>query len=274
MLRRSAFARVAYHPVRYSNGRPRAPRVIIGPFVKRWPWIKIFFFGSLGYYFGKKQYKEWSYVPPETQFIRAVNVVPYGALGTSLSMTGTQRNIVQPPDEDTVVVDPTALEYLMTTADDATSTSGAIYHWAGIKGMFPPEVREGVFKAGDAKRYNYDGKWIVHVVAPDFRVGDWTEREASIELSRAYRNLLHEFVMTGKKRLRIPPLSYGMNAGDLYNQIPPLTQEALMSGFEQLHPFDKEHVLESEVELCIYFEREWDKFSTVFTHVTPPSKLH
>lgn len=66
-------------------------------------------------------------------------------------------------------------------------------------------------KVCDAKFYSYaSDKNVIHVIPPDFREGMWSEREAAIELSRAYRNTLHEFVVSGCDELRLPPLSNGL----------------------------------------------------------------
>jgi hypothetical protein len=275
MFRKSIRALVTYGPVRYTkDGRVRAPRILLGPHNNTtWPKVKKFMAFTAFAYSASIAYAKWQDVPIETQFLRKLAVRPYGVLGTAMVLTGSNIRVADEPDETCAIVDPTSLEYLQATADDAANTSGAIYKWAGITGRFPKSVSEGVFKVGDAKWNDYDGKAIIHVVTPDFRIGNWTEREATLELARAYRNLFHEFVMSGRRTLRIPPLANHLNAGDLYNSIPPLTQQALISGFDQLHPFDKEYVLKSRIELCIYQEREWDKFATVFTMLEPAKKL-
>lgn len=116
---------------------------------------------------------------------------------------------------------------------------------------------------------------VIHAVGPDFRVGRWTDREASTALARGYRNILHEFVISDADVLRIAPLSSGIFSGPMYQQIPPLTQEALASGFEQLHQYDKEAVLDprKKIELCIFTVREWDAYVDAFDYINPASKL-
>jgi hypothetical protein len=127
----------------------------------------------------------------------------------------------------------------------------------------------------DAKFHNYDGAKIVHAIGPDFREGEWSEREAAVELSRTYRNILHEFVLSEADTLRILPVSSGIFSGPLYNQMPALTHEALSMGLEQLHPFDVQVVTEKtkRIELCIFMEREWDPYVTAFDVLKAPAML-
>lgn len=114
---------------------------------------------------------------------------------------------------------------------------------------------------------------VIHAIGPDFRVGKWTDREASLALSRGYRNILHEFVKSDCDTLRIAPLSGGIFSGPLYNQMPVLTQEGLAQGFDQLHEYDKEVLLQpkKKIELCIFLLREWDTYCNAFDYVAPPS---
>jgi O-acetyl-ADP-ribose deacetylase (regulator of RNase III) len=116
---------------------------------------------------------------------------------------------------------------------------------------------------------------VIHAIGPDFRVGKWTDREASVALARGYRNILHEFIISETDTLRIAPLSSGIFSGPMYQQIPPLTQEALANGFEQLHQYDKEAILDprKKIELCIFTVREWDAYCDAFDYIAPPSKL-
>lgn len=276
-MRASLRRLVTYQPVRYTkDGRVRAQRIAIGPHNRNtFPYIRLGIGFSAILYYAKQKYDESKYIAPAMRFINRINVVPYGGLGTSFALTGSARNITAMPDANTVVVDPTTLEAIKGVADGAVGTSGAIYNAFGIKGMFPEAVRSAIWGTTDAKFYDHNGHRVIHVVSPDFRDGQWTEREASLELSRAYRNVLHEFAMSEAKTLRIVPLASGALSGALYNQIPPLTQEALHAAFDQLHEFDKEAVMQPDrkYELCIFMEREWDAYAKVFTMVTPPSKL-
>jgi hypothetical protein len=113
---------------------------------------------------------------------------------------------------------------------------------------------------------------VIHAIGPDFRVGKWTDREASMALARAYRNVLHEFVMSDCDTLRIAPISGGIFSGDLYNMMPVLTQEGLALGFDQLHEYDKEVLLRpgKRIELCIFLLREWDTYVNSFDFIKPP----
>jgi O-acetyl-ADP-ribose deacetylase (regulator of RNase III) len=115
---------------------------------------------------------------------------------------------------------------------------------------------------------------VIHVVGPDFRLGQWTEREASVALARAYRNILHEFALSGADKLRVPPVSGGIFSGHLYNQMPMLTQEALAAGFDQLHKYDRETLLQNnkKIQLCVFMDREWDGYCRAFDYIQPPEK--
>ena len=177
-------------------------------------------------------------------------------------------------------MDPTSLEYLAVNPEGAGGTSGGIYHWLNLTGKFPEALTKKLYGMCDAKSQVYqDGKdsqrkTVVHVISPDFRVGHFTEREAVLLLGKAYRNVFAEFVRTGKKKLRIPPLAAGIYSGDLTDQIYPMTQEAMIAGFEQLHPFDKKELLDCEIQVCVFMEKEWDKFVRVWEYVEPASKAN
>lgn len=258
------------------DGRRRAPRMLWGPRrPPQFPMIRfVLAFGAIAftmrYYFKQKNEPKTS-----ATFLKRIQIVPWGVLGTQLSLQGSLVPRAELPDADTAIVDPAGLKYIQSTADGAGAASGAIYNWLGLKGRFPDDVRNSIFDECDAKFHNYNGKKVIHVVGPDFRVGTWSERAAAVELSRAYRNVLHEFVLSEATTLRILPISSGVFSGKLYDQMPPLTQEALSMAFEQLHTFDKEYVLDKNknIELCIFMDREWDMYTKVFDYVTPSHKL-
>lgn len=271
-----------YGPPRYTkDGRLRAPLHLVGPARNR----RRLAFGPGFFLFccfsaaGKYYYDKYAVLTPQQEFMRGIRIVPYGVLGTQLSLQGSLLDKAPLPDENTVITDPAGLHHIRGTPDGAGGASGAIYNWLGLRKAFPDDVRRSIGRVGDAKYHDYDGKKVIHVVGPDFRTGKWSEREATIELARAYRNLLHEFVMSDAEVLRIAPVSTGIFAGPLYDQMPPMTQQALSSGFEQLHVYDKETLngtatqRPKKVELCVFMNREFDMYNKVFENVLPSAKL-
>ena len=258
------------------DGRPRAPLRLIGPnHVRPFPAIRVTLgIGALGYVIYDKFFSD-SYTTPRERFLRKIKIVDYGVLGTQLTLQGSLSKVAPLPGENTVIVDPAGLKYIKTTAAGAGGAAGAIYHWLGLSGAFPPNVSNCIHHVCDARYHDYDGKRVIHVVGPDFREGKWSEREASLELSRAYRNIFHEFAISNGDVLRLPPVSGGIFAGPLYDQMPPLTQQAISSAFEQLHQFDREYLLREnkKVELCIFMNREWDMYGAVFGTVKPAAQI-
>eukprot|EP00744_Colponema_vietnamica_P017071 GILI01023968.1.p1 GENE.GILI01023968.1~~GILI01023968.1.p1 ORF type:complete len:272 (+),score=34.62 GILI01023968.1:35-850(+) len=268
-----------YAPARYTaDGRLRAPLHLLGPARnrKRLAFGPGFFLFCVAAATGKYYYEKFSVVTPQQHFMRSIKIVPYGVLGTTLSLQGSMQESAPLPNEGTAITDPAGLHHIRATPEGAGGASGAIYNWLGLKKSFPEDVRRGINRMGDAKYHDYNGKKVIHVVGPDFREGKWSEREATIELARAYRNLLHEFVLSEADTLRIAPVSGGIFSGPLYDQIPPMTQQALSSGFEQLHVYDKDTLTGGKgknIELCIFMNREFDMFNKVFDSITPASKL-
>lgn len=269
---------VQYAPPNFTkDGRLRAPRHLIGPYqrIKRTPWPLLFGAVAAVGYLGKQQYDKLMQTSPQKQFLQKVKIMPYGVLGTQLAMTGSMRQSGPQPDEQTCIVDPAGMHHVKTTAAGAGGAAAAIYNFIGLKGKFPDDVVGSIHGPTDAKFHDYGGVKVIHAVGPDFRQGEWSEREAGLELSRAYRNALHEFVISEAKVLRVLPISSGIFSGPLYNQMPALTQEGLAMGFDQLHPYDVQSILEKDkrIELCIFMEREWDTYVQAFDLLQPPSKL-
>jgi O-acetyl-ADP-ribose deacetylase (regulator of RNase III) len=263
-----------------TDGRKRAPQNLFGVHHKKpFPFVRMCIAMGIAYYVFQTNYAQQSETPQQ-KFLRKVKLVPYGVLGTQMNLQGGQSRIAAEPDENTVIVDPAGLKYIHSLASLAGGAAGSIYNWIGLKGAFPEEVRRNVSKTCDAKCYEYPTssgavKKVIHAVGPDFRQGEWSEREAAIELSRAYRNVLHEFAQSEADHLRLLPLSGGVFAGPLYNQLPPITQQAMSMAFEQLHHFDREYVLRDKksIELCIFMDREFDQYKNVFDNINPSSKL-
>lgn len=257
------------------DGRRRAPRHLFGVnHVKPFPWFRVTIgvgvMGASAYGY----YRRSTYRSPPEQFIHKITVRPYGVMGTSMTLQGTLKREAAEPDESTVVTDPADLMTLYTNAETATGTSGAIYKWLGLKKAFPDDVALSVNRPCDAKYHLYNERFhVIHVVGPDFREGVWSEREAAIELSRAYRNVLHEFAISDCTTLRMVPISSGENAGPLHDQLPPITHEALRMAFEQLHVFDREYVLRDDknIDLCVFVNRDCGRFDAAFKSLQPSS---
>lgn len=262
------------------DGRKRAPQNLFGVHHKRpFPAIRMCLAMGVVYYLYQQNYSMQT-ESPQQKFLRKVKLSPYGVLGTQMNLQGGQGRIASEPTENMVIVDPAGLNYIQSVASMAGGAAGSIYNWLGLKGAFPEDVRRFVTKTCDAKYHEYTtptgaSKHVIHAVGPDFRQGEWSEREAAIELSRAYRNVLHEFAQSEVDHLRLLPLSGGVFAGPLYNQLPPITQQALSMAFEQLHTYDREYVLRDKkvIELCIFMDREYDQYKTVFDNVKPSSTL-
>ncbi|KEG12400.1 hypothetical protein DQ04_01741020 [Trypanosoma grayi] len=249
------------------DGRKRAPRLLFGvTYIKPFPWIRVALgLGAMSLVVWQ-QYQARHTVPTKEQFLRKIVVAPYGVLGMQMSLQGGMVRAGGEPDDSVVVVDAADLRHIFTTADGASGASGAIYKWLGLRGQFPDELVRAISRVCDAKWFKYGDKNVIHVIGPDFREGTWSEREAALELSRAYRNALHEFAISDGDVLRMAPISTGVQAGPLYNQLPPITGSALAMAFEQLHVFDREYLLrrDKKIELCVFMNREWDMYQTVF----------
>nr|CCC95590.1 unnamed protein product [Trypanosoma congolense IL3000] len=268
---------VSYAYALTKDGRRRAPRPLFGvSIVKPFPWLRIALgIGGMAFLV-RREYKSRYEVSPREQFLRKVAVTPYGVLGMQMSLQGGLVRAGSEPDEGTCIVDPADLRHIFTTATGAEGASGAIYNMLGLRGPFPDDVVQAISRLCDAKLHKYSEKNnVIHVIDPDFREGTWSEREAALELSRAYRNLLHEFVGGEGDVLRVPPLSSGQRAGPLYSQLPIITQSAMAMAFDQLHIFDREYLLrrDKRIELCVFMNREWDLYQSVFKNCTQPTRL-
>eukprot|EP00760_Papus_ankaliazontas_P006332 PhM_4_TR13002/c0_g1_i1/m.40422 len=249
--------------------RPRAPRNAFGPYEKgartRLGLGKTFVAIGVVLAGVKYAYKYYSTEPETMPFLRKVQVVPYGVLGSQLSLSSpAPLQIADAPDSETCIFDPAGLHHIKGTPRGAGGAAASIYKWLGISNadQFPAPVRDSIFESCDAKYHKYgDDKHVVHVIGPDFREGKWTRPEAVQALSRAYRNALQEFTKSNRAHLRMVPISGGIFSGSLYPEMPNMTIEALEAAYQQLHKVDKEALLSSEVKslnMCVFSEREWD----------------
>ncbi|KAG8348819.1 Macro domain [Trypanosoma vivax] len=259
---------VSYTNALTRDGRKRAPRPQFGVhIVKPFPWLRVLLgLGGIAY-FARREYITRHQTPPREKFLSKIFVAPYGVLGTQMNLQGGLSQTGSKPQEGVVIVDCTDLRHILTTAEGAVGASGAIYNMLGLRGAFPEEVVSAISRLCDAKFFKYgDNQSVIHVIGPDFREGRWSEREAALVLSSAYRNVLHEFVRVDADTLRVPPISSGLLAGPLHDQLPIITQTALALAFEQLHVFDREYLLRHDrrIELCVFMNRDWDMYRTVF----------
>merc|ERR1719401_1612812 len=111
-----------------------------------------------------------------TDFLKLMQVSPYGVLGTML--TKDKRELVQAPEPDATVaiVDPAGLTFIQSDGPrGAGGAAGAIYKWLGLAEQphFPAEVKGGVQRTMDAKLHEYAGNdfkqaVVIHAVGPDF----------------------------------------------------------------------------------------------------------
>eukprot|EP00435_Cladocopium_sp_Y103_P045822 s1097_g13.t1 len=140
--------------------------------------------------------------------------------------------------------------------------SSAVISLGLTKGGFPGDVRKGVQKECDAKMHQYGDKQVIHVVGPDFTNVPWAsfqaQAEASQKLTRAYKHVFEEFEASNSERLRLLPISGGINAGPFFKQLPHLTFEAIDKAFRSL-PMSSQHQLlqrfkKHNLEMCIFEE--------------------
>jgi hypothetical protein len=73
-----------------------------------------------------------------------------------------------------------------------------------------------VNQSGDAKYHRYgcqaNPQHVIHVVGPDFRTKNFTRCEATEQLTKAYTNVLTEFIDAALPMLRLLPIQ-GLLAG-------------------------------------------------------------
>lgn len=194
-----------------------------------------------------------------------VAVQPYGVLGVQLDSLHHFVRQAPEPWGLTAVLDPAGLRFIHDIGPaGAGGASRAIYSWLRINldPRFPGDVRKGVQKECDAKMHQYGDKQVIHVVGPDFTNVPWAsfqaQAEASQKLTRAYKHVFEEFEASNSERLRLLPISGGINAGPFFKQLPHLTFEAIDKAFRSL-PMSSQHQLlqrfkKHNLEMCIFEE--------------------
>lgn len=194
-----------------------------------------------------------------------VAVQPYGVLGVQLDSLHHFVRQAAEPWGLTAVLDPAGLRFIHDIGPaGAGGASRAIYSWLRINldPRFPGDVREGVQKECDAKMHKYSDKQVIHVVGPDFTNVPWAsfeaQAEASQKLTTAYKHVLEEFEASDAQRLRLLPISGGINAGPFFKQLPQLTFEAIDKAFRSLPMSSQHHLLQRfkkhKLEMCIFEE--------------------
>eukprot|EP00746_Dinoflagellata_sp_MGD_P020712 gnl/MRDRNA2_/MRDRNA2_148303_c0_seq1.p1 gnl/MRDRNA2_/MRDRNA2_148303_c0~~gnl/MRDRNA2_/MRDRNA2_148303_c0_seq1.p1 ORF type:complete len:244 (+),score=48.31 gnl/MRDRNA2_/MRDRNA2_148303_c0_seq1:136-867(+) len=195
---------------------------------------------------------------------KSFKVVPYSVLGTSLD-GGFNPNAGPRPAPEEVIVDPAGLQFIeYNEPEEAGAAAAAIYNFIGLDEDtgFPEDVRSNVTAVLHAKYHAYPAVGVIHAVGPDMRRGYSTENEAIAALTTVYSNVLREFNSSGKKKLRLLPISSGIFSGRHSSNMPKITFAALQQALEQAAPEVFEAIQEAEVEMCIFEKREHPGFES------------
>eukprot|EP00438_Fugacium_kawagutii_P001946 Skav224093 [mRNA] locus=scaffold4565:35966:37942:- [translate_table: standard] len=203
--------------------------------------------------------------------MHAMKVKSYGILGSS-----NRGRKTEPPNQETILVDPAGLRYISEGPSGASGAAGANYKWLEINKAksFPEDVREAITEECQAKYHAYaDGKKkCIHVVGPDFRKTSddkgFTMEDAVDKLALAYGNVFEEFCNVGMeqglKRMRLLPISGGLFSGPFKQDLPMMTARAVQAAYERLSEDKKQHIIDCDVEMCIFMESEFDVFASAF----------
>lgn len=229
---------------------------------------------------------------------------PYGVLGKQLTKkkagetNAVEIEIAEYPTADSYAFcDPAGLTYIKDETDvkDAGGASDAIYKWLQIKNKasdkkkinngFGENVKTGITKETDAKYAEYtispDVKVkCIHIVGPDFStendtgnmITDYDDKNEDIikareKLSKAYYNVLIEFILTEAPALRLLPISGDSFAGKFKNIMPQITYESLNAACVIIKSINNDyatHLCEKELNMCIYDEEDYDKYEEIW----------
>ncbi|KAJ9473132.1 hypothetical protein DIPPA_23802 [Diplonema papillatum] len=233
-----------------------------------------------------------------------IHVVPYGVLGTQLTV---DKDIVQnadaPSDERVVIVDPAGLHHIQGVPAGASGAAGAIYKWIGpellpLDEPFHASIRQTITGPTKACRRMYGSKAVVHAVGPDLRADaynlsedrtDKTDPEgfmaATRDLSMTYQNIFKEFAAHLQPdiedwradeanfnprqpwgTLRMLPVSGGIFSGKYKERMPEMTARAIIAAFDNLPQVHRRALAmrTTKFELCIFDENELLAFRREF----------
>jgi len=201
------------------------------------------------------------------EIIEKICVVPWGVLGSNC-----KERTASLPDDQTVFVDSAGLHHIHGEQGPRGASGAAreVYKWLGInKSMsFPEDVKKHVQKTTDARFYMYGRKKVIHVASPNLRDAKYCGNRAAAvkDLSKAYENCLCEFFRCALRCLRLIPLSAGSFCGNFVQEMPKLTRDALVGGFNALNAQQKRCVLQAfSVELCIFSQDDYEEYLNAFS---------
>lgn len=196
------------------------------------------------------------------------SICPYGVLGTQLTLKGKMAHNAAEPGSEIAIVDPAGVHYICNIGPSgAGGAAGVIYKWLGIHAdpSFPEPVRAAITGPLLAKFYAYGDKRCIHVIGPDFRMRDYSRKEAILELALSYYGIFREFVISGLPVLRLLPVSGGIFSGPFGTVLPEITAEAMQAGFSLLSAEHQERLLKARgLEMCIFMESELAQFQGAF----------
>jgi len=219
---------------------------------------------------------------PVGEFLHMIAPVPWGVLGLAQGERWTTIEAADPPDGDTLIVDPASIRFIRNPnmwPADAGGASGAIYKKLGLVESFPADVVAAIQKSGDVAYHRYGYPTSIHVLhctGPDFKETDATREEAVGMLEHVYYNVLAEAARVGKSTLRLLPISAGIFSGPFRTEMPQMTAEALIQSAERLAKADPglfknlmpDAAIEEDgcgmlrVEFCLYAPKDLDMYAS------------
>eukprot|EP01062_Namystynia_karyoxenos_P058904 TRINITY_DN50360_c0_g1_i1.p1 TRINITY_DN50360_c0_g1~~TRINITY_DN50360_c0_g1_i1.p1 ORF type:complete len:361 (+),score=107.24 TRINITY_DN50360_c0_g1_i1:84-1085(+) len=215
-----------------------------------------------------------------------VRVVPYGVLGEQLRKDGTVARLAEAPQESDglklAIVDPAGLQYISTSPKGAAGAAGAIYSWLGLdpEEPFPEVVRKTLTHEGTARKWVYDGRPVIHCIAPDLR-GETDVHAARRRLSQSYKAVLKQWAVHlepevegwrpqeqyhNKRQpwgtLRVAPLAGGIFSGRMAEQLPELTFGTLLASFDELPREYRRAIMKrtDSIDICVFREDELQRY--------------
>lgn len=191
------------------------------------------------------------------EFRRTFQVTAYGVMGVQRSEQGDCEHVVMGPSPDMIILDLAGMRSAKKGPAGANGASGEIYRWLKIDQAraSPSPVRKAFKKPLHAKWIDDSGNKVIHVVGPDLRDRDVPHNEALVELATAYAHALLEFVKTGFRTIRLTPISGGIFAGNLLDEMPDIMRGGASSSGTR-HPRTRRgHALASREWICVSSRR-------------------